>query len=162
MFCDFELKKINVFLAKYSILLSFFVLNFILPIFSIIMLNTHQVIFTNENHKEKIVFHHEESNFDTFNHSNHQKYLIDFSFSENKKSHHDHFFQINTFPDITSNGKISNTFTHKYSNFFYLDNIKVFDYSFQSKNQLFAKVVNFSPQKEDTISKSLKTIVLTI
>ncbi|MEK7434041.1 MAG: hypothetical protein AABZ74_12975, partial [Cyanobacteriota bacterium] len=83
-------------------------------------------------------------------------------FDENKQSHHDHFIGVEVFPDMSLKSDITTFSNYKYGYFSYLIDTKIFDYSFYNKNKYLDKEVNFSPQKEDTISKSLKTIVLTI
>ena len=157
MFANMDIKKISNTLVKSSLLMSFFVLNFILPMFSIVMLSNHELITSNENGAKKLIFHHGKDS------TEHKKnYVVTLNFDENKQSHHDHFIGVEVFPDMSLKSDITTFSNYKYGYFSYLIDTKIFDYSFYNKNKYLDKEVNFSPQKEDTISKSLKTIVLTI
>ena len=161
MFYRVLLKKFSIWFTTITFLLSWIVVNFSLPFSIITMSSNHEVYASTDNGHTHIVFHHSEK------HSHHkiiddvETEKITLKTKENKKAHHDHLLHISNQPDITLNQDLDLNLLYDFSDLKQLSYVKIFDYSF-TNTKLLKKEVNFSPQNEDTISKSLKTIILTI
>jgi hypothetical protein len=142
-----------------SVITSLFVMPFSFLLFS----NDHNIYISDTNGHNHIVFHHSKENYyhkDIENHSNED---INLDAKENDNNHHDHIFHIETIP-ISIVYNLNNSENLDLSKFYRIDlaYTKIFDYVCINIDKELWREINFSPHKISSISKSLKTVILTI